>query len=296
MKRLLPVLLLFLALAGCAPMNALAYSEYFTPTTAPIVLPAPTATFTPFPVPTQIPATPTAIPTPTPMLVQQGPGKIVCPILLYHRIAVPQKASEYYVAPEDFQAQMQALKDWGYTPILPELLVKAINDGAPLPERPIIITFDDGDITVYTEAFPVMKKLGFVGVNYLVSNYLNTPGYMTTEQLKEMAAAGWEAGSHTISHKDLTTLPDPVQQIADSRDILEEMLGVPVDTFAYPFGLKNEAVVDEVEKHYSAAMGLGSFLEQSPNNLYYLWRRPVKYGWDIETFGSFLPWNTPPGE
>ncbi|MEZ0394992.1 MAG: polysaccharide deacetylase family protein, partial [Anaerolineales bacterium] len=225
----------------------------------------------------------------------QGPGPIVCPILLYHRIAEPPFPNDYYVTPAAFREQMQALNDWGYTAIPISLLVSAITEGARLPEKPVVITFDDGDITVYTTAFPILRQFGFVGVNYLVANRLGVEGYMNVSQLQELAAAGWEVGSHSMTHADLRTSPDLDREIRQSRLVLEAALGVPVETFAYPYGLgnDNESIVARVRANYTAALGLGPYLEQNFDRLYYLARRPVLYGWDLERFAYFLPWSVP---
>ena len=265
-----------------------------TPTNALLlpVLPSPSSeqpspTFT-------LPPSPAPQPTPTPEWHKQGPNRIVCPILLYHHIATPPKGNLYYVSPEDFRAQMQALKDWGYTTIPVSLLVKALNFGAKLPARPIIITFDDGDSTVYSDAFPIMQEFGFSGVNYIIYNYIGTPGYMNVDQIKEMAAAGWETGSHSLSHTDLTASNHLEWEVIDSRYFLQKLLGVPVETFAYPFGKANHDIRVLVQANYRAGMGLGVYLTQRSADIYYLWRRPVEPGWDLQKFGSFLPWNSPP--
>ena len=85
---------------------------------------------------------------------------VTAPILLYHHIAPPVDDNRYYVAPEVFKTQMEDLVASGYTAISMATLVKVMNDGGPLPDRPIVITFDDGNVDVYQNAFPVMKSLG----------------------------------------------------------------------------------------------------------------------------------------
>lgn len=232
--------------------------------------------------------------TPTPSLINQGPGKIVCPILLYHRIQKTEFLSEYYVSPEEFQAQMQSLKEWGYETISVAQLIQAIKEGAMLPLRPIIISFDDGDITVYDEAFPVMSELGFEGINFLVVNYIGQPGYMNKEQIQELVTAGWEVGSHSVTHTDLTTTENATWEMKESRKVLESLTGVPVTAFAFPFGSSNEHLLTRVLTLYDAGVGLGVSVTQSKNNLSYLWRRPIKPGWDMETFGSYLPYHDMP--
>lgn len=265
-----------------------------------------TETATPLPSPTEtaaITSTPTITPTftasplPTTTRVVQGPDAVVVPILLYHRIAVSPINSQYYVPPEKFEAQMKLLRDWEYTVIPIELLVKAIQEGAELPPRPIIITFDDGDISVYSTAFPIMQKYGLTGVAYIVGNYMNTDGYMNAEQIKELAAAGWEIGSHSRSHRELPKLPPEVQreEIVQARKDLQEATGAPVTTFAYPFGLMNNAVGSYVHfAGYIAAMGLGFTSDQGKSNLFWLQRRDVKGQYDTRQFAAFLPWQGDP--
>ena len=305
MKPVLAACMVFFLLTGCSTPDVMAFFITETPTST--ITPTPTATFTPLPTATMtLTPLPTATlqptATPTPLLVVQGPGKIVCPILLYHHIQkvdlvpVPVVAEDTYVSPDSFRAEMQALKDWGYTPIPISLLVKAINYGAPLPQRPVVISFDDGDISIYNTAFPIMKEFGFVGVNYIVGNRLAADGFINTAELKETIAAGWEVGSHSMTHTDLTLSPNLDWEINQSKADLEQALGVKVTTFAFPFGSYSDHIINKVSENYNAAVGLGSFVEQAPSNLYYLWRRPVEYSWNVATFGSFLPWNSPLGK
>jgi peptidoglycan/xylan/chitin deacetylase (PgdA/CDA1 family) len=234
---------------------------------------------------------------PTPTWVMQGPGKVVCPILLYHHIGLPSSpaASTYYVAREDFEMQMKALSDWGYTSISISQLVEAILHSARLPNRPVVITFDDGNLDVYTNAFPIMQKYGFTGVMYIVANELHADGYMGVDQIQEMAAAGWEVGSHSMTHAHLSDAHDRLYyEINQSRIDLEGALGLPVRSFAYPFGEMDATVSTQVQSYgYTSAVGLGTLWNQSVYNLYYLSRRPVPSGIDLGTFAAYLPWSGP---
>jgi peptidoglycan/xylan/chitin deacetylase (PgdA/CDA1 family) len=114
---------------------------------------------------------------------------------------------------------------------------------------------------------------------------------MNIDQIKELIAAGWEVGSHSMTHADLTQSASVDWELTQSRTNLENKLGVKVDTFAYPFGNYTIDIINQVSKIYSAGLALGVFLEQGPNNIYLLWRRPVPYGVDMKTFASYL---TPP--
>lgn len=291
MKRILWLFGVSLLLAGCAG--------------SPFAPPTPTLTETPLPATETATVTPTASitptstpsPLPTATWVAQGPDHVIVPILLYHRIDISPIGSRYYVTPETFDGQMKLLHDWGYKTITIEMLVRAIQEGVSLPPRPIILTFDDGHLDNYTNALPILQKYGFTGVEYVVFNFIGVDHYMTVDQIKELAAAGWEIGSHSLNHLDLTRL-EPAHQrreIVESRAMLEKTLGIPILTFAYPFGVSNSGVIDYVHfAGYIAGMGLGYTADQGRSNLYTLQRREIYGHLDVKGFAAFLPWQGDP--
>ncbi|HEX8992833.1 MAG TPA: polysaccharide deacetylase family protein [Anaerolineales bacterium] len=257
-------------------------TETRTATLPPTIAPTATQTLTPVP---QATATPT--------WVTQGPDAVKVPILLFHHIAVSPIGSRYYVPPDKFDSELKLLHDWGYTTITTSDLVQAITQGASLPPRPILLTFDDGNEDNYANAFPIMQKYGFTGVLYIVVQYMNLPNYLTADQIMEMAKAGWEVGSHSETHRDLIGGTDSMRyEIVQSRQDLEARLGVPILTFAYPFGQENSAADDYVHfAGYIAAMGASGFSwEQGRGNLYVLQRCEIKGSDDAKTFTRFLPW------
>ncbi len=298
MKKIVILILgLSILLSGCG--TGVFAKPIPTPTIT--LTPSPTATATASPTSTITP-TFTASPIPTPTWVRQGPDTVLVPIILYHRIDVsptdgPNYKSPYYVKPEVFDEEMKLLQDWGYTTITTELLIKAIKEGADLPPRPIIITFDDGHLNNYTTAFPIMQKYGFTGVLYIVGNYMGAENYMNADQIKEMAAAGWEVGSHSMNHANLNSLEPQRQryEVVESREVLEETLGVPVLTIAYPFGVSNAGVIDyAIFAGYIGGMGLGFTYDQGMTNLYNMQRRDIKGTYDVKQFAAFLPWQGDP--
>ncbi len=223
------------------------------------------------------------------------------PILMYHHVtAVPignacvLNPDNYCVSPDKFDTELKLLHDWGYTTITTTMLAQAITKGTSLPPRPVLITFDDANEDNYTNAFPIMKKYGFTGVLYLVVKYLNTPNYLTTDQVKEMAAAGWEVGSHSETHPNLQVTSSSALrfEIVQSKQELEQMLGVPILTFAYPFGNVSSAAVDYVHfAKYIAAMGASGFTaDQGKGNLFVLQRCEIKGSDDARSMTRFLPW------
>jgi len=285
---------LSILLSGCG--TGILAEPTSTPTTTSTPLP-PTATATVTQTSTITP-TFTASPIPTATWVHQGPDAIKVPILMYHHIEIAPINSPYRVSASKFEDQLKLLHNWGYTTISTTMLVNAIQQGVDLPPRPIIITFDDNNEDNYTIAFSIMKKYGFTGVLYVPYNYIGTAGYMTVDQIKEMAAAGWEVGSHSISHADLTTL-DPYRQryeIVDSRTLLETTLGLPILTIAYPFGINDPGVVDYAHfAGYIAGMGATGFTaDQGLSNLFVLQRCEIKGSEDAKTFIRFLPWQGDP--
>lgn len=262
------------------------------PPTATFV-PTATSTYTPTPTPTRT-STVTPLPTPTATWSFVKAGDVKAPILLYHHVS-DETANRYVIPVQTFREEMQALKDWGYTTITMTLLVDALVNGASLPPRPIVISFDDGNLNVYENAFPIMQEFHFVGVTYIIANRLESKDFVNTKQLKKLIAAGWEVGSHSSSHSMLTLNHDIVRyEVLQSRLDLEKALGVPVKTFAYPYGLMDPYVVQKVQDYgYRAAVGLGVQVEHTWSTLYYLSRREVQSDYNMEAFASLLPWTGP---
>lgn len=235
----------------------------------------------------------TASPTPTLAWIHQGPDAVTVPILLYHHIETSPVNSQYYVSPEKFEEQMELLHNWGYTTITLQMLLTSIYEGTDLPAHPLLISFDDGHASIYNTAFPIMQKYGFTGIAYIVGVYMGADKFINADQLNEMARAGWEIGSHSMSHKDLTAL-DSDQQIYEifrSRELLSEKIGVPVNSFAYPFGFSGDDIFSLVQNAgYTSAMGLGYTHDQGLWNIFLLQRRDIKGTYDLKKFSSFLPW------
>ncbi len=244
---------------------------------------------TPSPTVTVIPGS-TATMTPTATWAIHPAKQVTAPILLYHHIAV--KDDRYYISPNVFQQQMEKLLSLGYTGITVPQLVEVLLYGGELPERPVVITFDDGDLDVYQNAFPIMQELGFVGTFYIVGNRLNSDEFIGVEQLKEMTAAGWAIGCHSMTHLDLTLNHDALTYEAGvCKNTLEQEVGVPVSTFAYPFGNMDDFVAGKVSKYgYTSAVGLGTSSDHSWGTLYYLSRLEVQNTYDMAAFIKMLPW------
>ena len=168
--------------------------------------------------------------------VANGPKILV---LNYHQVnnsftplAVPVNA---------FADQMNYLVDSGYIAITPDELASGLAGEITLPEKPVMITFDDGYIDNYTNAFPILKALGLRATVFMVPGFVGKPQYMSWENLKEMEKNGITVQSHTLNHAKLEELPDDEirNELLNSKLMLEENLGHPVEFLAYPTGTYN---------------------------------------------------------
>jgi peptidoglycan/xylan/chitin deacetylase (PgdA/CDA1 family) len=181
------------------------------------------------------------------------------PILMYHVIATPTPGTPYpglWVPTRTFAAQMRALRRAGYHAITLGAAYAAWHRGAPLPRRPVVISFDDGYRGDYTHARPVLRRLGWPGVlNLLLANV--RPGDITAPEVRRLIAAGWEIDSHTLTHPDLTTLDDARlrDELVGSRREIRRRFGQPADFFTYPAGRYDARVVAAVRAAgYRAAL------------------------------------------
>jgi peptidoglycan/xylan/chitin deacetylase (PgdA/CDA1 family) len=164
------------------------------------------------------------------------------PILMYHRIhaAPPPSHRALTVHPVDFARQMRWLKQHGYRTITQRELYDALFLGKGLGPKPILITFDDGYSDVFHKALPVLKRLDMRATAYVISGRTlrSDTVFLTWHLLRALERDGVEIGSHTVEHRNLTSLSDgeALRELVRSRRTFERRLGHPVQWLAYPFG------------------------------------------------------------
>lgn len=234
---------------------------------------------------------------PTPSWTYYPPeSEIQVPILVYHHVDYEDVSDRYNIYPNDFAEHMSILAFYGYTTITVSDLVTVIREGGQLPPRPIILTFDDSNLSVYENAYPIMRTHGFIGVTYAVANRLESQNYINSAQLKELIVAGWEVGSHSMTHADLSQDRTIVnEELRQSKQVLEEELGITIETFAYPFTHFKEYVGSRVPVYgYSSAVGVGDDAFHSINSVYYLFRQEVSGSYNLLEFIDLLPWKGEP--
>lgn len=179
-----------------------------------------------------------------------GPHDAPVPILMYHVVSGPKPGAPYpelYTPAPVFAAQMHALAGRGYHGVTLGQVYRYWRQGYALPPKPIVISFDDGYLSDFTNARPVLSSLGWPGVLNLEIDNIRA-GDLTQSEVRGLIAAGWEVDSHTVTHPDLTTL-GPValrQQLVASRAAIRARFRQPADFFCYPGGRFDASVVAAV--------------------------------------------------
>lgn len=178
--------------------------------------------------------------------------RIRAPILMYHYVSeLPEDADEVRtdltISPGLFQAHMAYLTAQDYTPISLYDLDDALLTGTPLPDNPVVLTFDDGYIDHYTNVFPVLRQYGFTGTFFIITGTADAgdPAHLTWEQIRQMSQAGMDMESHTKTHPDLRGRDHDflVYQLLGSSQSLEAYTGKTPHFFAYPIGRYDDAVL-----------------------------------------------------
>lgn len=187
------------------------------------------------------------------------------PVLMYHRVdpQVGGRELGYSVTPRQFAAHLSWLADQGYRPCRVQAFADWLYGLAALPPRSVLITFDDGFAGLHEHALPLLSARRWPATVFLVSGLIGQRDYWTSAefgtaganalldrtQIAAMARQGIEFHSHSRTHADLTALDDAalVEQVSGSRRELQDLLGQPIDCFAYPFGRHDARVRRAVE-------------------------------------------------
>lgn len=176
------------------------------------------------------------------------------PVLMYHKIGSSPRGSRLknlWVTESECRWQLAYLKERGYTPIFFSQLLAAARGDAGLPEKPALLTFDDGYKNNYAAAHPILAEAGMKANMFVVTGSLDRHNYwhnpeteawipmLTLGDLKEMQKSGiWEFGSHTVNHPNLTEIPleQAAWELRESKKRLEDALQTEVTSFGYPYG------------------------------------------------------------
>ncbi len=263
-----------------------------THTPLPTHTPSPTAAPTPTPTPT-----PTSLPLPTPDGAER---ELIVPILMYHYISEPPNNADEYrldlsVRPADFEAHLAYMRSAGYTGINLYHLLDAHAWGRSLPEKPVIITLDDGYRDNYESAFPLLKEYGYTATFFILTEPIdhNSERYMTWNQIEEMVAAGMDFEPHTKTHPDLRDRSHDflVWQVLGSAQTVQAHTGRYPRFFAYPSGRYDDAVLEFLQEiNFWGAVTTWSGAVHTWESRYQLRRVRVKGGDSAAVVAEKLQW------
>ena len=209
----------------------------------------------------------------------------VVPILMYHSIDTKSDATNrlLVVSPASFRRQMEFLKRHAYRVIPLDELVGLMRAGKPIPPKAVCVTFDEGYENNYSQAYPVLKELGFPATIFVVTGSIGHPGYVSEPQIREMASRGVVIGSHTRTHYwlgggDLKRARD---EIAGSADDVRRVSGREKSFFCYPVGTFTPAVRQLViDTGYLGAVATNPGAAYPNNDLFALKRLRISHQCD----------------
>jgi len=224
------------------------------------------------------------------------------PILMYHEIAGPaDTGSHLAVPPSQFAAQLGYLHDAGFHTVTAGTLAEIMNGGAGrLPDRTVVLTFDDGFEDFHRQALPLLERYGFTATLYVTTGWVQDagplpagqrPGRMLSwDQVAEVADAGVEIGAHSQLHPQLDQLPRRRlrEELRVSKADLEDRLGRPVPGLAYPFGYSSAAVREEArDAGHGYACAVGNTLPRPGTDPLALPRLTVRRSTSMAAFRQF---------
>ncbi|WP_188191826.1 polysaccharide deacetylase family protein [Nonomuraea sp. SYSU D8015] len=223
------------------------------------------------------------------------------PILMYHSVTdTPNDETRpHSVRPSDLEEQLAYLKESGFTPLTLGDLVAALNkiDGRTVPDKPVVVTFDDGYADFHTHALPLLDRYNFPATVFLTSGWVSDAGeeaagrplddMLSWGQAREAAQTGIEIGGHSHSHPQLDQLrtEDLRQELRRNKGLLEDKIGKPVATMAYPYGYSSARVRREVRKAgYFAACAVANTIAADRHDMLAIPRLTVGKGTTINMF------------
>lgn len=217
------------------------------------------------------------------------PSKAKVPVLMYHIIGSPppNNYNAYlYIEPSVLEQQIKYLADNGYTFLFPDEISYADNS-----RKSVVITFDDGYLNNYTQAFQIFKKYNVKATIFVVEDYIGTDGFCSEAQLKEMSQSGLiRIYSHTKSHLDLSTLSKEQihAEFSSSKARMERITGRKCTALAYPFGKRSAEAIEIAKQYFKLAFTVNDGAFTNEANQFELKRVTVGREVDWEGFKAIF--------
>lgn len=212
------------------------------------------------------------------------------PVLYYHSVTEPE-SNEVIISPEKLRTQLKYIKDQGYITLTMNELNNYLLNNSPIPKKSIVITFDDGYMDNYSNAFPILKELNMNATIFCITADLDGSYYLSKEAIKEMSDYGIDIESHTVNHPklDKMTYEDQLTELKESKKVLESITGKTVNSIAYPFGNFNDDSVKAAENAgYNLAFTTNRGLTDRDDNPLKLDRIYISSNYDMDTFKEVL--------
>lgn len=203
------------------------------------------------------------------------------PILLYHYVEYIKDyrdtiRASLNIRRDIFEKQIQDLLKAGYTFLTVAQAGEIVSEKRIIPPKAVVLTFDDGYRDFYTDVFPILSFYKIKATVFIVSEFLNHANNLTNAQVKELVESGLvEIGGHTYNHLALTSLTreQVAKEIYNDKRNLEDKFGIKVTSFAYPYGIFDQATIDLVKAAgYDQAVSVVRGSEQSLENKFYMYR------------------------
>ncbi|OBG86492.1 polysaccharide deacetylase [Mycobacterium sp. E802] len=225
------------------------------------------------------------------------------PILMYHAVDEDPSPStrRLSVTPGSLDAQVSLLVEQGFTGMTFSALARAFETGAALPDRPVVLTFDDGYADFARRAWPVLQRYDFPATVFVTTGWMADAGpyaagkplgrMLNQRQVRELASAGIEIGAHSHSHPELDQITDATlnEELRVGRALLEDCIGSPVRALAYPFGYSTPRVRRNAQAvGYQYAAAVRNVRATPTDDLLMLPRLTIRRSTDLAVFASVM--------
>ncbi|WP_214365537.1 polysaccharide deacetylase family protein [Pseudonocardia sp. H11422] len=225
------------------------------------------------------------------------------PVLMYHAIAEHPAAQtrRLSVRPAMLAEQLAWLTGHGFRTLTFSELMAARRKERPLPERPVVLTFDDGYADFHSAALPLLAEYGCVATVFVTTGWVEDAGeqragnpldrMLAWTQIDEVSAAGMEIGAHSHSHAELDQLHDDalMQELSASKSLLEDRLGCEIPALAYPYGYSSRRVRTAVRTAgYRHAAAVANATSRPPHSPFAMPRLTIRRSTSLDTFGQVL--------
>ncbi len=212
------------------------------------------------------------------------------PVLYYHSVR-ESADNEVIITPENLKAELQYIKDEGYTTLTMNELNDYLLHNSPIPKKSIVITFDDGYMDNYYNAFPVLKALNMKATIFCITSNLDGSYYLSKEAITEMLNYGIDIESHTVNHLKLNELAydEQLRELQESKKTLEAITGRGVYAIAYPFGHFNDDTIKAAKAAgYKLGFTTNRGLSDRDEDPFKLDRIYISSNYNITTFKEIL--------